>query len=154
VKILIEHDHDCPLGVNGLRAYQEAREAFAGTPPEARATDQDRAALAQAEQEFELKQVCRCMSLEQKQQALNGFMRELGITPGETGNFPEGKLDATDEGELQMLVSSSDDIIKIDFGKKVAWIGMPKAQAMQFAIIILQHCGATFEYKQVPPAQA
>lgn len=54
------HDDDCPLGENGRRAYWEAREAFASTPPEARSTDADRIALAFAEHELEEKQVCTC----------------------------------------------------------------------------------------------
>lgn len=60
MKIIIEHSDDCPLGVNGLRAYSEARDAFASTPPEARATEQDREALSIAEHELEAAQVCKC----------------------------------------------------------------------------------------------
>ena len=54
------HDDDCPLGTNGLRAYQEAREAFASTPPEACRTEEDLIALAFGEWELEQKQVCTC----------------------------------------------------------------------------------------------
>jgi len=54
------HHPDCPLGENGLRAYWGARDAFASTPPEARATDADREALAIAESELEEKQKCTC----------------------------------------------------------------------------------------------
>lgn len=54
------HDDDCPLGEAGTFAYLEAREALAGTPPEARSTLADQKALAQAEYELEQKQVCTC----------------------------------------------------------------------------------------------
>jgi len=54
MKVIIQHDADCPLGINGLRAYVEARDAFATMPPEARSTEKDRRALAAAE--FELDQ--------------------------------------------------------------------------------------------------
>jgi hypothetical protein len=60
MRIGIFHDYDCPLGVNGLRAYWEAREALSSTPPEARATAEDRFALAEAERELEEKQICNC----------------------------------------------------------------------------------------------
>jgi hypothetical protein len=59
-RTVILHDFDCPLGVNGLRAYWEAREAFASMPPEARATEADREATAVAELELEQKQKCNC----------------------------------------------------------------------------------------------
>ena len=54
------HHPDCPLGENGLRAYWEARDAFAsfGALPEA--TEADRIALAIAENELEEKRKCTC----------------------------------------------------------------------------------------------
>jgi hypothetical protein len=58
--IVIEHDPDCPLGKNGLRAHAEAAEALSSTPPEARATAEDMARLTKAWSELEAKQVCRC----------------------------------------------------------------------------------------------
>src|SRR5947208_12909452 len=60
VKTIIEHDDDCPLGRNGLRAYWEARDALKDLPPEARATGKDREAIAQAEFELECRQACTC----------------------------------------------------------------------------------------------
>ena len=57
---VIEHDPDCPLGKNGLRAHAEAAEALSSTPPEARATAEDMARLTKAWSELEAKQVCRC----------------------------------------------------------------------------------------------
>lgn len=70
MKIIIEHDADCPLGRNGLRAYVEARDAFATMPPEARSTEKDRRALAAAEFELDQKQICTCGALK-----LQRFMR-------------------------------------------------------------------------------
>lgn len=58
MKIVIEHDDDCPLGVNGLRAYDEARAAFSTPVPEL--VPQDRVDLAIAEHELEEKQRCTC----------------------------------------------------------------------------------------------
>jgi len=60
MQIITIHDPNCPLGENGLRAYWEARDALSSTPPEARATEKDREALAIAEMELESKQRCNC----------------------------------------------------------------------------------------------
>jgi hypothetical protein len=60
MRIVIEHDYDCPKGINGLRSYWEAREAFAAMPPEAKTTEADKIALAIAESELESKQRCTC----------------------------------------------------------------------------------------------
>ena len=70
MKVIIQHDADCPLGINGLRAYVEARDAFATMPPEARSTEKDRRALAAAEFELDQKQICTCGALK-----LQRFMR-------------------------------------------------------------------------------
>jgi hypothetical protein len=56
----IKHHPDCPKGLNGLRAYWEARDALSSTPPEACSTSEDRIALICAENELERKQVCIC----------------------------------------------------------------------------------------------
>lgn len=56
----VTHDPDCPLGVNGLRAYGEARDALSSLPPECRRTQQDLEDIACAEFQLEAGQVCRC----------------------------------------------------------------------------------------------
>lgn len=45
---------------------------------------------------------------------------------GATGEFPQGKIDETDEGELQIAICYDPhaDIIRIDFGKPVSWLGL------------------------------
>jgi hypothetical protein len=57
---------------------------------------------------------------------------------GATGRFPQGKLDKTDEGELAIGVAAdhSQQIIRIEFGKPVAWIGFSKQQALQLSDLI------------------
>lgn len=54
------HHPDCPLGVNGMRAYWEACEALADTPPQFRSTPEDAAAWHQACQELVLSHTCTC----------------------------------------------------------------------------------------------
>lgn len=58
---------------------------------------------------------------------------------GATGKYPRGKLNADDEGELRMAVGRQGDIVRIDFGKPVAWLGLPFAEARAFAEAILKH---------------
>ena len=67
MKILVVHDDNCPLGLNGLEAYWEAREALADIPPEY--TLEDRIALSAVWQQLEDKQVCSCGAEEAKKQA-------------------------------------------------------------------------------------
>ena len=58
---------------------------------------------------------------------------------GATGEFPEGKLDETDEGELRLVVGGyKDGTVAINFGKPIAWLGMKPQQAADFATAILK----------------
>lgn len=61
---------------------------------------------------------------------------------GATGSFPEGKLDASDEGELRLAVSSSNGLVRIDFGKPTAWVAFPANQAKELAALLMQHAGS------------
>jgi hypothetical protein len=58
---------------------------------------------------------------------------------GSTGKYPLGKLDPTDEGELNIAVFILKGKIRIEFGKPVAWLAMPPKQAIDFAELIIRH---------------
>lgn len=60
---------------------------------------------------------------------------------GPTGEFPQGKLNDDDEGELHMGVAYDklDGIVRVDFGKPVAWLGLPPPQAVALAQLLLKH---------------
>lgn len=62
---------------------------------------------------------------------------------GATGQFPQGQLDDDDQGELRMAVGYDklDGIVRVEFGKPVAWLGLPPPQAKQLALLLLQHAG-------------
>lgn len=61
---------------------------------------------------------------------------------GATGAFPDGRLDNTDEGELQLAVSSDGKgLVRIDFGKPVAWFAMSANEAKGLAALLMQHAG-------------
>jgi hypothetical protein len=58
---------------------------------------------------------------------------------GPTGEFPDGKLDETDEGELQIGITHREGQVILAFGKSIAWLGFPPAQARAMAAAFLQH---------------
>lgn len=55
--------------------------------------------------------------------------------------FPEGKVRKDDEGALAFRIAAdpSKDIVVIDFGKQVTWLGLPKAEALGLASLLIQH---------------
>ncbi len=58
---------------------------------------------------------------------------------GATGNFPDGKLNASDEGEIMVRIASIEDRVVIDFGKPIHWVGFTKEQAAQIAESLIKH---------------
>jgi hypothetical protein len=64
---------------------------------------------------------------------------------GATGQFPRGKISRSDEGELTLGVAYDDvnGLVRIDFGKPVAWMAFEKDGAIAFAKAILTKAGAT-----------
>ncbi len=65
--------------------------------------------------------------------------RELGAT----GTFPQGQVSDDDEGALRMAVGYDklNGIVKVDFGKPVAWLGLPPPQAAQLGLLLLKYSG-------------
>ena len=61
--------------------------------------------------------------------------------PGPTGDYPDGKLNADDEGGIAVAIAydPNNDTVHIDFGKPVAWIALPPSQAVAFAELIIHH---------------
>lgn len=62
-----------------------------------------------------------------------GIPKDLRLGP--TGRFPAGHADETDEGELQMAVAADPaaGIVRIVFGKPIAWLGLASSQARELA---------------------
>jgi hypothetical protein len=58
---------------------------------------------------------------------------------GATGQFPQGKIDKTDEGEIAIAIGHKQNKVVINFGKPVAWIGFDKRQALEIAQLIRSH---------------
>lgn len=60
---------------------------------------------------------------------------------GATDKFPQGSLDETDEGEIRMAIAAdaTAGIVRIEFGKPVAWLGLPAREARELANLILKN---------------
>lgn len=58
---------------------------------------------------------------------------------GPTGEFPEGKIDESDEGAIQIGITHDKENVIIDFGTPVKWVGFPADIAIELANNILQH---------------
>lgn len=54
-------------------------------------------------------------------------------------NYPRGKLNDNDEGELSIKVFVKDNTVMIDFGKKISWVGLDKFTAFQLAEALARH---------------
>ena len=59
---------------------------------------------------------------------------------GATGNYPRGKADASDEGELRLALATDHQqaIVRVEFGKPVAWIGLPSREARDLAQLLIE----------------
>lgn len=64
--------------------------------------------------------------------------REFGAK-GEYSQY--GKLNDDDQGALKIGVARNGQIVRVDFGKPVAWLGLPPSLAVEFAKLIMRHAG-------------
>ena len=60
---------------------------------------------------------------------------------GATGEFPNGQYHPTDEGEIKMAIVTDRDreLVFLNHGKPVTWIGMTPQQAVELAQSLIQH---------------
>jgi hypothetical protein len=71
----------------------------------------------------------------------------MSVKLGPTGEFPHGKLSDDDEGEINVAISrhvapDGSQMVRFDFGKPVAWLSLPREQALALAAVIIQQAGA------------
>lgn len=59
---------------------------------------------------------------------------------GGTGKFPRGKAHSTDEGELRMAIAADplQGIVRIEFGKPIAWLGLPPKEAKELGYALIE----------------
>ena len=65
--------------------------------------------------------------------------RRLKRKLGATGQHPDGKLNADDEGEIAISVGSDDGNVIMEFGTSVKWLGFPPGQAREIATMLIKH---------------
>lgn len=70
---------------------------------------------------------------------LRGFRTWMQDPRGATNRFPRGKVTEHDEGELKIAMYTKDGTIFVDFGKKVAWLGLDANSARDMAKLLLKH---------------
>lgn len=60
---------------------------------------------------------------------------------GALGTFSQGKINDDDEGDIRMAVAYDpiDGIVRVEFGKPVAWLGLPPDQARGLATLLWKH---------------
>lgn len=82
----------------------------------------------------------------------NLFTAQLPIqtpaVPGITAELPEDQLKL-------MISETSEGAIRFDFGRSIAWFAITKAEALKFAMTILERCGVKIEQRveQLPGGQ-
>lgn len=63
-------------------------------------------------------------------------MDELEL--GKTGEYPQGKLNKDDEGEIKLAVYEEKGKIVINFGTPVVWLAFDKEQAIALADVLME----------------
>ena len=63
-------------------------------------------------------------------------------TLGALGTFSQGRRNDDDEGDLRLAVSSEPGMVRVDFGKRVAWVGFDPTGAENFANVLLKHAAS------------
>lgn len=56
-----------------------------------------------------------------------------GLVIGGTGKYPDGKLGPDDEGELKIMATVTEGVLRFDFNKEVAMLGFDPSSARQVA---------------------
>jgi len=65
--------------------------------------------------------------------------KEMRDSLGATGEFPDGKLNKNDEGEIRFAVVLDDNKVCLDFGKPTAWVGMLPEQAKELGRMLISY---------------
>jgi hypothetical protein len=73
------------------------------------------------------------MTPEEKRRRLEARLFGLGAT----GEYPHGRLNEEDEGELRCSIHTEGGKVVLNFGKEVAWIAITPGQARQLAAHLL-----------------
>lgn len=73
---------------------------------------------------------------------LKKIIDESQTDAGATGNYPDGLLNAIDEGEIKFAITAIEDRVVLNFGSPVHWIGFTRAQALAVANSLTKHAAS------------
>lgn len=64
---------------------------------------------------------------------MKSLARQMGL--GATNNYPLGKMNEEDEGEIRIAIAADhqNDKVLINFGKPISWIGLTAEQAIDIS---------------------
>ncbi len=83
--------------------------------------------------------LCQVCERPRSEHAGNG-MKIKDLKLGATGRFQRGQAAADDEGELRMALAAdhANALVRIEFGKPIAWLGLPVREARQLAGLLVE----------------
>jgi hypothetical protein len=55
-----------------------------------------------------------------------------------SGCYPSGKINENDEGATAIALGIVDNVIIINFGKEIQWIGLHKSEALEMARTLIR----------------
>lgn len=70
---------------------------------------------------------------------------------GATGTFPDGRASPDDEGEIIFGVGVRGNLVIVDFGTPVKWLGIPHDTAVELAESILKAAAMVRGLKRFNP---
>lgn len=75
---------------------------------------------------------------------VNLYRRGFNAKMGATGEFPFGRLGRDDQGELTVAMKADhrQGVIRLEFGKPVAWLALPATHARHMAKLLMEHADA------------
>lgn len=64
--------------------------------------------------------------------------KESVMKIGATKKFPDGKINANDEGELRIAITIENGVIMVYFGKSISWLGFDTETARKFGETLIK----------------
>ena len=63
----------------------------------------------------------------------------------EDSQFPDGKITPDDEGNISVAIGISNGNVIINFGKPIAWLGLPPAACMEMGRTLIKRAREAME---------
>ncbi len=68
--------------------------------------------------------------------------------------FPEGKIRPEDEGAIKIAIGIENGNVIINFGKPVAWLGLPPSACMEMGRTLIKRAREALEMEKEAAAEA